>query len=84
MLPITARELNSRLEGMIAAGLISPESSIYFIDDGSSDSTWELISELTQTGCRFKGIKLTRNYGHQYALYAGLWRGGRCVDLNRC
>ena len=72
MLPITARELDARMESMIAAGLISPASSIYFIDDGSSDRTWELISELTQTGSRFKGIKLTRNYGHQYALYAGL------------
>lgn len=72
MLPITARELDARMESMIVAGLIDPVSSIYFIDDGSSDRTWELISELTQTGSRFRGIKLTRNYGHQYALYAGL------------
>jgi glycosyltransferase involved in cell wall biosynthesis len=72
MLPITARELGVRMEAMVAEELIDPASSIYFVDDGSSDETWEIISELTRTRSRVRGIKLTRNYGHQHALYAGL------------
>jgi glycosyltransferase involved in cell wall biosynthesis len=44
-----------------------------FVDDGSSDRTWELIEELASTDARVGGIKLSRNRGHQNALLAGLY-----------
>jgi glycosyltransferase involved in cell wall biosynthesis len=54
-------------------GLVSPESGICFIDDGSVDRTWDLIEDLSlQRPQRFHGIKLSRNRGHQNALLAGL------------
>ncbi len=72
MLPVAAQELGDEVESLVTKGLISPKSTIYFIDDGSTDATWHLINELAAGSPRYCGIKLTRNYGHQYALYAGL------------
>jgi polyisoprenyl-phosphate glycosyltransferase len=43
-----------------------------FVDDGSQDRTWEAIIALHRQDSRVKGIRLTRNFGHQYALFAGL------------
>lgn len=72
VLPATAATLAAEMSRLIAQDLISPDSRIYFVDDGSDDQTWRLICELTQDNKLFAGIKLARNYGHQYALYAGL------------
>lgn len=72
ILPDTARRLQAELRRLIDAELISGKSRIYFIDDGSSDRTWALIEQLASDDGIFAGIKLARNYGHQYALYAGL------------
>jgi glycosyltransferase involved in cell wall biosynthesis len=72
MLPIAARELLAKIESLIDDNLISHTSRVYFVDDGSTDKSWQLIAELAQDSVFFQGIKLTRNYGHQYALYAGL------------
>ncbi len=71
-LPITARRLGDELAALVGEGLVGATSQIYFIDDGSTDQTWSRISALAQGGAPFAGIKLTRNFGHQYALYAGL------------
>ena len=57
---------------MMDGGLISRDSRIVFIDDGSSDNTWQLITELHQVDMIFSGIKLSRNRGHQNALMCGL------------
>ena len=65
MLPIAAQELSKKLDSLVAKNLIAPESRIYFIDDGSTDRTWQIISELSAANSYFHGIKLTRNYGHQ-------------------
>jgi len=74
VLPTTAQQISNVLEGMIARGVISPVSGIYFVDDGSQDRTWDLICHLTkQNPVRFHGIKLSRNCGHQNALLAGLF-----------
>jgi polyisoprenyl-phosphate glycosyltransferase len=51
---------------------ISADSYLYFVDDGSTDATWAIIEELHQTEPIVKGLKLSRNYGHQAALLAGL------------
>ncbi|MEN8205535.1 MAG: glycosyltransferase family 2 protein [Pseudomonadota bacterium] len=45
---------------------------IIYTDDGSSDQTWDLIQALREKDLRVKAIRLSRNFGHQYALFAGL------------
>lgn len=45
---------------------------IIIVDDGSSDDTWDVITKLHQQDMSVRGIRLSRNFGHQYALYAGL------------
>jgi glycosyltransferase involved in cell wall biosynthesis len=70
------RETTNRLKGlldeMIEQGEIDKESFVCYIDDGSKDDTWQLIETFTQESPLFKGIKLSRNFGHQNALIAGL------------
>lgn len=72
VLPETVRELTKKLNSMIQSGLISPESRMVFVNDGSKDSTWELIEEYHETNPLVSGIKLSRNRGHQFAVLAGL------------
>jgi glycosyltransferase involved in cell wall biosynthesis len=71
-LPWTSARLLAVLEELIASASISASSGIYFVDDGSSDRTWPMITELTDSNPRVRGIKLSRNHGHQSALLAGL------------
>tara|TARA_R110002072_G_scaffold7949_3_gene42123 strand:- start:12702 stop:13706 length:1005 start_codon:yes stop_codon:yes gene_type:complete len=71
-LPTTASELKAKVEALIDRGIIEQASRIYLVDDGSTDNTWAYISDLVDNSEFFIGIKLTRNCGHQYALYAGL------------
>lgn len=72
VLPATARCLQDELLRLMARNLISAESRVVFVDDGSRDQTWNQIEQLTALDSNYAGIKLSRNYGHQYALYAGL------------
>ena len=72
VLPDSAVKLREKLISMMDGGLISRDSRIVFIDDGSSDNTWQLITELHQVDRIFSGIKLSRNRGHQNALMCGL------------
>ena len=72
VLPDSAVKLREKLISMMDDGLIARDSRIVFIDDGSSDNTWELITELHQVDSIFSGIKLSRNRGHQNALMCGL------------
>lgn len=72
VLPETSRQLKEKLNHLILNEKISPESRIVFVDDGSKDKTWEMISHLHLQNKIFQGIKLTRNKGHQNALLAGL------------
>jgi len=71
-LPETSKRLEVLLDEMIAAGSIDKESFICYVDDGSTDSTWEYIEKFQKESNHFKGIKLSRNFGHQNALIAGL------------
>lgn len=68
----TARRLREKFSALINAGKISEQSRIVFVNDGSKDSTWKIISELHATDKIFSGINLSRNRGHQNALLAGL------------
>ena len=72
VLPETARALKEKLQDLQARGLIASGSRVYFVDDGSTDRTWPIISELAAADGYFEGVKLSRNFGHQYAVYAGL------------
>ena len=72
VLPLTIDRLRDELDRLSSKGLIAAASRIVLVDDGSADATWSIISDAQQRGWPVVGIKLSRNYGHQYALYAGL------------
>ena len=84
ILPVTAERLRDEIRRLVASGRIAENSRIYFVDDGSQDQTWSLIQQLVSGDSIFAGIKLARNYGHQYALYAGLMEadGDALVSLD--
>lgn len=81
VLPETSRRLKEKLEGMIGQGLVDEKSRILFVDDGSRDKTWEIISRLHREDPRFLGLKLSRNKGHQNALLAGLMTAKELCDM---
>jgi glycosyltransferase involved in cell wall biosynthesis len=71
VLPETARRLAKAMNDLTGEGLIA-NWSVVFVDDGSDDDTWAIITDLAQISRQFAGIKLTRNVGHQNALLSGL------------
>lgn len=71
-LPQTAPVFRRKLDDLARAGLISPESRVLLVDDGSSDGTWELIRSLHESDHMFCGVRLSPNRGHQNAVMAGL------------
>ena len=81
VLPETSRRLKEKLEGLMAAGKIAPESRVLFVNDGSKDKTWEIISQLHEQCPLFSGADLTRNRGHQNALLAGLMTAKDRCDM---
>jgi len=72
VLPETSRRLKEKLTALTAEGKITDKSRVLFVDDGSRDKTWQMISALHEEDERFGGVKLSRNRGHQNALMAGL------------
>ena len=72
VLPETAKQLKNKLEYLLQKGKISPQSRILFVNDGSKDHTWEIISALHRQNVIFSGLNLSKNRGHQNALLAGL------------
>lgn len=68
----SAEKLYKKYRQLMSEGLISNESRICFIDDGSKDNTWSIIKQLCDKEDVFSGIKLSRNRGHQNALLCGL------------
>ncbi|MED4970070.1 glycosyltransferase family 2 protein [Parageobacillus toebii] len=73
VLPETIRQLRNLREELIAERLVSPESTLLFVDDGSGDATWDIIYKASLRYPEVKGVKLARNAGHQNALLAGLF-----------
>ncbi len=72
-LQATASVLKSKLQALKDANQIASDSSVVFVDDGSSDKTWGVISSLhDESSDIFHGVKLAHNRGHQNALFAGL------------
>lgn len=72
VLPITSKLFLDELQMLIANGKISPDSKILFVNDGSRDSTWDIIVNLSKANRHFSGISQSRNRGHQNAVLAGL------------
>lgn len=72
VLPVTADRMCEILMDLSSCGLISEHSTVTFVDDGSRDATWRIIEELASKNSMVRGVKLSRNRGHQNALMAGL------------
>ncbi len=73
VLPETSRQLKEKYISLIERKLISPQSRIVYVNDGSKDKTWQIIKELHDTEPEFfSGINLAHNSGHQNAVLAGL------------
>ena len=72
VLPTTKKELSALLQRLKEKNLVDEASFICFVDDGSRDQTWELIEEFAKEP-HIKGLKLSRNCGHQNALLSGLF-----------
>lgn len=75
----TTQHLLAVLEGM--QEIVSPDSRILYVDDGSHDATWSMIEQLHAEDRRIAGISLAHNSGHQNALMAGLTTAIRFADL---
>ncbi|MDU4038437.1 MAG: glycosyltransferase family 2 protein [Bifidobacterium dentium] len=72
-LHVTAGVLKSKLQDLKDTGQIASDSSVVFVDDGSADKTWDVITSLhNECPDMFHGVKLAHNRGHQNALFAGL------------
>ena len=81
VLPMTAPMFLQKLQDLAAHGQISENSRILFVNDGSSDRTWEIIRELSAQDEHFIGICQSRNRGHQNAVLAGLMEAKDRCDI---
>lgn len=81
VLPLTAPEFLNELNLLKKKGLVSDRSRIMFVNDGSRDKTWEIITELSKKDEAFIGISQSRNRGHQNAVLAGLMEAKDKCDI---
>lgn len=81
VLPITAPRFLDKLQQLIGQEKIAENSRVMFVDDGSKDKTWEIISRLAREDKHFTGIQQSRNRGHQNAVLAGLMEAKDICDI---
>ena len=81
VLPKTAPMFLKELKKLTDLNLIGENSRVLFVDDGSTDRTWEIIKDFSEKDCRFAGIKQSRNRGHQNAVLAGLEEAKNQCDI---
>ena len=81
VLPITAPMFLEQIQTMISKEKISANSRILFVNDGSKDSTWDIICKLAQEDEHYIGISQSRNRGHQNAVLAGLMEAKDVCDI---
>ncbi len=81
VLPLTAPQFLAKLTTLIAGEKISDNSRVLFVNDGSKDSTWDIISNLAAEDYHFCGISQSRNRGHQNTLLAGLMEAKDRCDI---
>lgn len=77
----TTKRLKEKLNKLIKDEVISKDSRVMYVNDGSKDKTWEIIKEISESEEHFTGITLSRNRGHQNALVAGLLTAREYADV---
>lgn len=82
VLPISVPLFITQLKELINSGIISNESKLCLVNDGSTDKTWEIIKSFSETEALCEGISLSRNRGHQNALFAGLMEAKNHCDIS--
>lgn len=81
VLPVTSGTFLEKITQLAAAGKISDESRVLFVNDGSKDDTWNIITKLAASDAHYEGVCLSRNRGHQNALLAGLMTAKEHADV---
>jgi glycosyltransferase involved in cell wall biosynthesis len=81
VLPTTAPLFLAKLNELIESGEISDSSRVMFVNDGSKDKTWEIISSLSESDEHYIGLSLSKNRGHQNALLCGLMEAKDMCDI---
>lgn len=81
VLPITSSLFLNKVQELIQKQSISDKSRILFVNDGSKDTTWQIICNLTKQDVHYKGISQSRNRGHQNAVLAGLMEAKDNCDI---
>lgn len=81
VLPITCKMFLDKINELIEKNRIAPDSKIMFVNDGSKDKTWEIITELSKQDSHYIGICQSRNRGHQNAVLAGLMEAKDVCDI---
>lgn len=82
VLPVTAPMFLGKINALVSGGKISPDSRVMFVNDGSSDSTWDIIKSLAKADEHYIGICQSRNRGHQNAVLAGLMEAKDKCDIS--
>lgn len=77
----TTKQLKTKMESLISKKEISAKSKVMYVNDGSKDSTWEIIKKINKKEKLFTGITLSRNRGHQNALLGGLMTAKEYADI---
>lgn len=77
----TTKRLTQKFDSLIESKAISPDSRIMYVNDGSKDTTWEIICAFNETNPYVCGVNLSRNRGHQNALLAGLMTAKEHADI---
>ena len=81
VLPITSNIFLGKLEELIRKDMVDKKSRILFVDDGSKDTTWQIITSLSKANKYFIGISQSRNRGHQNSVLAGLMEAKDKADI---
>lgn len=81
VLPITAPIFTGKIDELVSLGRISEKSRVLFVDDGSRDGSYDIITALSASDERVEGMSLSRNRGHQNALLAGLSEAKDMCDV---
>lgn len=72
VLPSSIERLLSIEQAVVEKNVLAPDSDILIVDDGSADDTWAVIEQLHRANAKVRGLRFSRNFGHQPALIAGL------------
>lgn len=81
VLPITSNIFLEKLEELIRIDMVDKKSRILFVNDGSKDTTWQIITSLSKANKYFIGISQSRNRGHQNSVLAGLMEAKDKADI---